>query len=268
MPIHIPEIPERPEPGPDRPDGAPGPAASPTAAPRLPPSRVRDLPSERWYGVYPALVADNRDPEGLGRVRIVLPWTPEAGGASGMSKGEGYSAWARLATMAAGHDRGSWFLPDVNDEVLVSFEAGHPGRPIVVGALWNGQDRPPITADPQNSVKVLRTRSGAEVRFTDVPGEESVEIRTGSGQAIVITAAKGGAIQIADHSNRVTLDATGVTVQAAATVQVSGATVRIAAGMIELQAPMVKCDGVIQGGTLIADSVVASSYTPGAGNIW
>jgi hypothetical protein len=51
-------------------------------------------------------------------------------------------------------------------------------------------------------------------------------------------------------------------------VHVSGAIVRIAAGMIELQAPMVKCDGVIQGGTLVVDSVVASSYTPGAGNVW
>ena len=65
-----------------------------------------------------------------------------------------------------------------------------------------------------------------------------------------------------------TLDATGVTVQASAAVHVTGATVRIAAGMVHLQTPMVKCDGVIQGGTLVVDSVVASPTTPGAGNIW
>lgn len=125
MPIHIPEIPAHPEPGPDRPDGSSGVTAHSTATPHLPAARVVDLPSDRWYGVYPALVADNRDPEGLGRVQVFLPWTPDAGGAPGATKAEGYTAWARLATMAAGHDRGSWFLPDVNDEVLVSFEAGH-----------------------------------------------------------------------------------------------------------------------------------------------
>ena len=180
MPMPVPGIPGRPEPGADRPDAAPVAGAAPPADPRLPAPRVLELPSDRWYGVYPAVVADNRDPEGLGRVRVSLPWAPDSGGASGLTKGEGYTAWARLATMATGDDRGSWFLPDVNDEVLVSFEAGHPARPVVIGALWNGQDRPPVTADAGNSVKVLRTRAGSEVRFVDVEGGESVEIRTGS----------------------------------------------------------------------------------------
>jgi uncharacterized protein involved in type VI secretion and phage assembly len=56
---------------------------------------------DRWYGVYPALVVDIRDPDGQGRVQVSLPWAPDASGA-------GYRAWARLATMMAGPGRGSW----------------------------------------------------------------------------------------------------------------------------------------------------------------
>jgi uncharacterized protein involved in type VI secretion and phage assembly len=228
---------------------------------------MRSVPSERWYGVYPALVTDNRDPEGIGRVKVALPWAPDPGGATAAGKAQRYEAWARLATMAAGADRGSWFLPDVDDEVLVSFEAGHPGRPVVVGALWNGKDVPPVAADKGNTVKVLRTRSGSEIHFTDQAGEAAVAIRTSAGQSVLLTAAKGGAVQITDGSNHVTLAPSGVTVQASASVRVAASAVTIEAGAIHLKSAMVTCDGVIKGSTLIVDSVVASTYTPGAGNV-
>src|SRR5258708_1417769 len=93
-------------------------------------------PGGLFYGVYPALVTDVQDPEGQGRVKVRLPWAPDPGGSS-------YETWARLATMMAGGGRGSWFVPDPQDEVLVAFEGGNPRRPYVVGALWNGQDNPP-----------------------------------------------------------------------------------------------------------------------------
>ncbi len=89
-----------------------------------------------WYGVFPALVTDVKDPDGQGRVKISLPWSPDTDGSR-------YEAWARLATMMGGNNRGSWFVPDVNDEVLVAFEAGNPRRPYIVGCLWNGKDAPP-----------------------------------------------------------------------------------------------------------------------------
>src|SRR5262245_44552596 len=105
----------------------------------------------RWYGVYPALVSDIKDPDGLGRVKIKLPWAPDTG--SGV-----YELWARMATMMAGNGRGSWFIPDVDDEVLVAFEAGDPRRPYVVGTLWNGTDTPPETMDGSgnNYKKVIK----------------------------------------------------------------------------------------------------------------
>lgn len=266
MPSNVPEIPGRP-PVPGAPDPTPTPADQGSAEPRDSTPAMTRVASERWYGVYPAVVTDNRDPDGIGRVRVALPWAPDIGGATGTGKAQRYEAWARLATMAAGADRGSWFLPDVDDEVLVSFEAGHPGRPIVVGALWNGKDVPPVTADIGNTVKVLRTRSGSEVRFTDQAGAAAVEIRTSTGQSVLLTADKGGAVQVTDGNNHVMLAPSGVTVQASASVRVAASVVTVEAGAIHLKSPMVTCDGVIKGSTLIVDSVVASTYTPGAGNV-
>jgi uncharacterized protein involved in type VI secretion and phage assembly len=67
----------------------------------------------RWYGVYPALVTDIKDPDNQGRVKVSLPWSPDTSSAK-------YEAWARLATMMGGNNRGSWFVPDANDELLVA----------------------------------------------------------------------------------------------------------------------------------------------------
>jgi uncharacterized protein involved in type VI secretion and phage assembly len=78
----------------------------------------------RLYGVYPALVTDVQDPDNQGRVQIKLPFVEESDGATAL-------AWARLATLMAGGDRGTWFIPEVNDEVLVACgaTATPPGAP-------------------------------------------------------------------------------------------------------------------------------------------
>jgi len=82
----------------------------------------------RWYGAYPAIVTDIKDPDGQGRLKIALPWALDA------TTGR-YDAWARLATLMAGNNRGSWFIPDVGDEVLVVFQGGEASFPIVIGAM-------------------------------------------------------------------------------------------------------------------------------------
>lgn len=218
----------------------------------------------RWYGVYPALVSDIKDPDNQGRVKIKLPWAPDTGGAE-------YEAWARLATFMGGNNRGSWFIPDVNDEVLVSFEAGDPRRPYVVGALWNGSDAPPESMDGggQNNKKVLRSRNGVKVTLDDTNGQEQMILETPGGQTITLKDGPGS-IELSDaNGNTITMDSSGITITAAAQVKISaGATVQVDASQVTVNAGMAQFSGVVQCQTLIATSVVGTSYTPGAGNIW
>lgn len=216
-----------------------------------------------FYGVFPALVTDVKDPDGQGRVKISLPWSPD-------TDGQRYETWARLATMMGGNNRGSWFVPDVNDEVLVAFEAGNPRRPYVVGGLWNGQDKPPESMDGggKNYKKVLRSRNGVKVTLDDQDGQEKMILETPGGQKITL---KDGpsAVEIVDsNGNSVKLETSGVTVTASAKVTINASTVEVSAGMVTVNAGMSKFSGVVQADTVISNSVISASYTPGAGNIW
>lgn len=136
-------------------------------------------------------------------------------------------AWAELATLMAGDGYGTWFQPQPDDEVLVAFEGGDARLPYVVGALWGKGDRPPETDE---SVKTIHTSCGATITIDDARCEVRVDAPGG------IRLSAGG---------RVVTDASQVVFNA---------------GMAEFA-------GVVRCTTLIADSVVASSYTPGAGNV-
>jgi uncharacterized protein involved in type VI secretion and phage assembly len=217
----------------------------------------------RLYGAYPATVTDIKDPDSQGRVKVKLPWMPD-------NEGGGYEVWARLATMMAGNSRGTWFIPDVNDEVLVLFEGGDARRPYVVGALWNGSDSPPEQMDGSgnNYKKVIRSRNGVKVTLDDQDGQEKFICETPGGQKVTLKDGPGAVTVEDSNGNSIKLEASGITVTASAQVKVQCATMEVSAGMVTVNAGMSKFSGVVQCDTLITNSVVSASYTPGAGNIW
>jgi uncharacterized protein involved in type VI secretion and phage assembly len=217
----------------------------------------------RWYGVYPALVSDIKDPDGQGRVKITLPWTPDTGGGR-------YEAWARVATMMAGNNRGSWFIPDVNDEVLVAFEGGDPRRPYTVGMLWNGSDSPPESMDGagNNYKKVIRSRNGVKITLDDTDGRETLLVETPGGQKATFQDGPGSVTVEDSNGNSIKLEAAGITVTASAKVTINCSLAEISASMLTVNASMSKFSGVVKADTVISNSVISASYTPGAGNIW
>ena len=217
----------------------------------------------RWYGVAPALVIDIKDPDNQGRVKVTLPWSIDA-------KGARYEGWARLTTLLAGNNRGSWFIPDVNDEVLVAFEHGDPRRPYVLGGLWNGKDAAPESMDGsgRNFKKVLRSRNGVKITLDDQDGQETLLLETPGGQKITLKDGPGSVEVIDSNGNSVKLEASGITVTASAKVTVTASQVAISAGMVTVDAGISKFSGVVQADTVISNSVISASYTPGAGNIW
>jgi uncharacterized protein involved in type VI secretion and phage assembly len=217
----------------------------------------------RWYGVLPALVTDIKDPDNQGRVKVTLPWSPDAQGAR-------YEGWARLATLFGGNNRGSWFVPDVDDEVLVAFEHGDPRRPYVLGGLWNGRDAAPESMDGagNNYKKVLCSRNGVKLTLDDQDGQEKLILETPGGQKVTLKDGPG-ALTIEDsNGNSVKLESAGITVTASAKVTVNASQVAVSAGMVTVDAGMSKFSGVVKADTVICNSIISASYTPGAGNIW
>jgi len=134
-------------------------------------------------GVVVGIVTNNKDPDGQGRIKVKFPW---------LSSDE-ESNWARIASPMAGKDRGLFILPEVNDEVLVMFEQGDVNHPYVIGSLWNGTDKPPLTADQAvdgsgNVVRrILKTRAGHTITLDesdDSPGIQIVD-KTGNNKIVI-----------------------------------------------------------------------------------
>ena len=149
-------------------------------------------------GVANGIVTDNKDPEGMGRVKLTFPWRAE--------KGESF--WARIATTMAGKDRGTYFLPEVGDEVLVAFEDGNIHYPYVIGALWSSQEKPPETnADGKNDIREIKSRKGHELTFDDADAGGKVEIKTKAGHTVVLDDSSGSEkIRIADRTGKNTIE--------------------------------------------------------------
>jgi len=225
--------------------------------------RVSTGPGGLFYGVYPALVVEVVDPDKQGRVRVRLPWSPDTGSSN-------YEAWARLATMMGGNNRGTWFIPDKNDEVLVAFEGGNPRRPYVVGALWNGLDTPPETIDEagENNRKTILSRQGVRITLDDTVGAVKLRLETPNGQAVILSDADNSILVETSNGNSIKMDAEGITIIAAGQIKAQGSTVEITAGSVTVNSAFSQFNGVVQCDTLITDTVVSSVYTPGAGNIW
>jgi uncharacterized protein involved in type VI secretion and phage assembly len=211
---------------------------------------------------YLAEVVDLDDPDHLSRVKVRLL------NFDGVADHDG-PVWARVAAPFAGKDRGAFLIPDVGDEVLVVFVNGDSRHPIVVGGLWNGSDSPPETiSGGKNLRKVIRSKNGITITLEDQDGQEKFIVETPGGQKVTLKDGPGMVEVVDSNGNSVKLETAGITIDAPAKVTVKAAQVDVSAGMVKVDAGMSKFSGVVQCDTLIATTVVATTYTPGAGNIW
>jgi len=209
----------------------------------------------RHYGVYPAIVTDVVDRDGLGRIQVKLPWLGGDGG--------DVRAWATLLTPYADDDQGFEALPAVDTQVVVAFEAGDPRRPYIVGSCWNGRERLPEDPRQPNDKRLIKTRAGSLLEFDDTRGAAKVTLSMRSGHRLVLDDA---AQQVTlSHQNGCTL-----TIDPAGNVKIqANVNVDVTASVVNVHAPVANFDGVINCQTMVASvGVVSPTYTPGAGNVW
>jgi uncharacterized protein involved in type VI secretion and phage assembly len=174
------------------------------------------------HGVAPAEVIDNVDLSGLGRVQLRLPWLP------------GVRPWARVVACSAGPSRGTYFIPQKGDEVLVAFNQNDVRDVYVIGSLWNGRDKPPATGplDPTNK-RLIVTPAGHKVLLDDL--EQSITITSSTGPKI--TLGPEGIELSAGPNAKITLRSSGtIEIQASVAVQIKAPTVSAnASGSLDLK---------------------------------
>jgi len=142
------------------------------------------------YGVVVGIVTDNKDPDQLGRIKVKIP----------RLSGEEESNWARVASFMTGSNRGAFFLPEPEDEVLVAFEYGDINNPYIIGSLWNGVDTPILTNDDgKNNIRMIKSRSGHIIRLDDTDGGEKIEIMDKSEKNMIVINTTDNKISIKSH---------------------------------------------------------------------
>jgi type VI secretion system secreted protein VgrG len=117
----------------------------------------------------PAKVMDNNDPEGLGRVKVQYNW----------ASGSTASDWMRMIQPHSGSGKGFYFIPEIDEEVLVGFEGSNAQNPYVLGTQYNGGQSSGY-ADGQNNVKAIHTRSGTKILLNDAEGSVLIEDPSGN----------------------------------------------------------------------------------------
>ena len=160
------------------------------------------LRQDRIYGVVTGIVRDIKDPKNLGRVKVNFPWLAEdadtATTKESKQEDKAHSYWARVATLMAGKKRGTWFIPEVGDEVLVAFEHGYIHRPMIVGMLWNADDPPPeqMDGDGKNNIRSIHSRSGHKIILDDSDDEPSITIVDQTGDNSIFIDSANNAMEI------------------------------------------------------------------------
>jgi uncharacterized protein involved in type VI secretion and phage assembly len=148
--------------------------------------RTGEAESSRVFEPVIGIVTDNKDPSKLGRVKLKIPILSD----------QDTTHWCPIIMLGAGKNRGWFFIPEKDDEVLVMFEHGDLNRPLVVGALWNGKDKPPDANKGGNPRRVIKSRQGSKITFDD---EKE--------QLIIEDGVQKGRITIDAKANKITIEA-------------------------------------------------------------
>lgn len=154
-------------------------------------------------GLHIGIVTKIVDSTGQYRVKVRLPLVNESD--------EG--VYARVATLDAGNNRGTFFRPEIGDEVIVGFMNDDPRHPVILGMLHSSKKQAPLEPEDTNSQKGYRSRSGIRLIFDD--DKKSVILET-PGKRIAELNDDTGTITIKDdNGNKITMDKNGITIEAA-----------------------------------------------------
>jgi uncharacterized protein involved in type VI secretion and phage assembly len=242
----------------------------------------------RFFGVTEALVVDLIDPKKEGRVKLQFPWFDD----------EMVTEFGRVCHLYAGNGYGSFFVPEVGDEVLVAFIHGDMRLPIVLGGLYNGKDKPPSDRQKDKDQKIVRTKAGHELLFDDSSQQRRIKLTTAgahvldlddkdkkvlvktsgghevelddSGSKVTVKTASGQSMVLDGNSGQVTvtgatvvLDASNVTVGGAvANVKVGGTAAALTPVLAELFLPLFNTHTHQLGLAPTTPPVQAPAFTP------
>jgi phage baseplate assembly protein gpV len=147
------------------------------------------------------VVQIEEDPNKEFRIKVRIPALSE--------KGEGI--WARLATLNASKEMGSYFIPSVDDEVILGCLGNNPDTPIILGSLYSSAKSMPFPVKKENYLKGFVTKEGTKVILDDE--KKSIELSTKKGNKLLISDDEKGFILEDENKNKITMNKDGITIE-------------------------------------------------------
>ena len=154
------------------------------------------------------VTAIHDDPDGEDRIQIKLPVVDP----------ENEGIWARIGTLDAGDSRGSFFRPELEDEVIVGFINDDPRDPVVLGMLHSSSKPSPITATEDNNEKGFITRDELKLLFDD--DKKSITLETPNGNTVTLSDDDGSILLEDENSNKITMESSGITIESASDINI------------------------------------------------
>jgi uncharacterized protein involved in type VI secretion and phage assembly len=227
-----------------------------------------------YYGVYTGIVAEVGDKKHPGEVRLRFDWfDPQM-----------KTEWCRICNPYAGNNYGTVWHPEKDDEVLVAFLQGDMRWPIVLGGLYNGQDKPPTARSDSLDQKLWRTKAGHELLMDDTSGQLRVTLASNgghvldlddNGKAVSLESSGGHSISLSDQGkklavkttsgNEVTLDDNGskITVQTKSGVSIvlDASSIKLTANSsVSISASSIKLGGDSATQSLVLGEALMAAY--------
>ncbi len=143
----------------------------------------------------------DNDPQDQFRVKVRIPVISDSG--------EGI--WARLANMNGSKDMGTFFIPDVGDEVIVGCLDNNPDYPIILGSLYSSAKPAPFTVTEENYIKAIVTKEESKMIFDDE--KKSIEIVTKKGNRLLISEDEKGIVLEDENQNKITMNDSGISLE-------------------------------------------------------
>ena len=218
------------------------------------------VPVHALCAPYLGRVTSVEDPDQLARVKVEL---------YAADTERDVAVWARVASPFAGAGRGGFFIPQVDDEVLVVFVNGDARAPVVVGGLWNGNAQPPETLSGRVDRWTITGKAGTKISIVEESDATArIVCETPGGVKLTMTDDGGGKVEIVCAGNTLKMETSGVSLKAASKLSLDAPTIDIKASSINANCGLSKFSSVVRCDTMQTNATVSTSYTPGAGSIW
>ncbi|NRD75155.1 type VI secretion system tip protein VgrG [Shewanella sp. VB17] len=180
-------------------------------------SEHRDISAIPASGIIPAVeglqigvvMKLNDDPMGQNRIQVNVP----------VMQATTPGVWARLATFYASQDFGSFFIPEVGDEVVLGYFNNNPSEPVILGSLYSSKHAPAYAIEEANNTKAIVTKSKLKIEFNEE--DKVITIVTPANNQIVISDKEKSIVLQDQNSNKVEMNDSGITLDSPKDIKIT-----------------------------------------------